>query len=166
MSDSLLIRAMTEQDLKMVLQWRNHIDIRRFMLTQHEISLEEHTMWFKRVSADPKRRLMLVEEDKQPLGFVQFSNVGVDEVSDWGFYIRPNSPKGSGKKLGVAALTHAFKVLKLHKVCGQAIAENIVSISFHQRLGFVQEGILREQSKVAGNRSDLFCFGLLSSEWK
>jgi len=166
MSDSFLIRAMTEQDVELVLHWRNHIDIRRFMLTQHEISLEEHTMWFKRASTDPTRRLMLVEEDSQPLGFVQFSNVGVDEVSDWGFYVRPNAPKGSGRKLGEAALTHAFQAWNLHKVCGQAIAENIASISFHQRLGFVQEGVLREQSKIAGKRSDLFCFGLLKSEWK
>ncbi|WP_417282744.1 UDP-4-amino-4,6-dideoxy-N-acetyl-beta-L-altrosamine N-acetyltransferase [Comamonas sp.] len=157
---------MEQKDLKLVLQWRNHIDIRRFMLTQHEIGLEEHTKWFEKVSTDPTRKLMIVEEGSEPLGFVQFSNVGVDGVSDWGFYVRPNAPKGSGRKLGTAALNHAFKVWKLHKVCGQAIAENLASIAFHQRLGFVQEGILREQSNISGKHSDLVCFGLLINEWK
>ena len=166
MSESCLIRAMAPSDLELVLQWRNHIDIRRFMLTQHEIGLEEHTKWFDKVSVDPTRKLMIVEEEGEPLGFVQFSNVGIDSVADWGFYVRPNAPKGSGRKLGTAALNHAFQVWKLHKVCGQAIVENLASIAFHQRLGFIQEGVLREQSKVAGKHSDLVCFGLLINEWK
>lgn len=157
---------MTREDLELVLQWRNHIDIRRFMLTQHEIKLEEHTRWFGKVSADPTRKLMIVEEGQQPLGFVQFSSVSDDGVSDWGFYVRPDAPKGSGRKLGTMALNFAFDSWNLHKVCGQAIVENVASIAFHQRLGFVKEGVLREQSKVAGKHSDLVCFGLLKSEWK
>ena len=44
-----IIRPMEESDLDNVLRWRNHPSIRRSMLTQHEISLSEHTDWFKSI---------------------------------------------------------------------------------------------------------------------
>jgi UDP-4-amino-4,6-dideoxy-N-acetyl-beta-L-altrosamine N-acetyltransferase len=160
------IRSMTEQDLPMVLAWRNHPDVRRFMFTQHEISLAEHSQWFHRVLGDHTRSVLIVEENANPIGCVQFTNLGDSGVADWGFYVRPETPKGTGRKLGVTALNHAFTVLQLHKVCGQAIASNRASINFHERLGFKQETELREQKRINNQYHTLICFGLLANEWK
>ena len=165
MVDACLIRKVTEQDLPMVLAWRNHAEVRRYMFTQHEISLDEHRNWFAKASRDHSRCLLIVEEDKQAIGYVQFSKVEDGGVADWGFYSRPDAPKGTGRKLGVMALNHAFGPLKLHKVCGQAIASNQASIAFHQRLGFVLEGVLRDQQRINGAYHSLYCFGLLATEW-
>ena len=165
MVDACLIRKVTEQDLPMVLAWRNHAEVRRYMFTQHEISLDEHRNWFAKASRDHSRCLLIVEEDKQAIGYVQFSKVEDGGVADWGFYARPDAPKGTGRKLGVMALNHAFGPLKLHKVCGQAIASNQTSIAFHQRLGFVLEGVLRDQQRINGAYHSLYCFGLLATEW-
>ena len=136
------------------------------MLTQHEISLEEHRNWFALASMDPTRRLLIVEDTSGPLGYVQLSRVAPGGVADWGFYARPDAPRGSGRNLGQMALSHAFNDLKLHKVCGQAIANNYGSIAFHQKLGFVQEGVLRDQHCIAGTYYSLVCFGLLAHEWQ
>lgn len=161
-----MIRKVIEDDLPMVLAWRNHVNVRRYMFTQHEISLDEHRNWFAKVSQDPGRCLLIVEEAGQAIGYVQFSKVENGGVADWGFYARPDAPKGSGRKLGVMALSHAFGMLKLHKVCGQAIASNQASIAFHERLGFTLEGVLRDQQRIAGAYHSLHCFGLLATEWK
>lgn len=165
MVDACLIRKVTEQDLPMVLAWRNHADVRCYMFTQHEISLDEHRNWFAKASQDPSRCLLIVEEAGQAIGYVQFSKVEDGGVADWGFYARPAALKGSGRKLGVMALNHAFGPLKLHKVCGQAIASNQASIAFHQRLGFTQEGVLRDQQRINGAYHSLHCFGMLATEW-
>lgn len=157
---------MTDDDLAMVLAWRNHPGVRAFMLTQHEIGWEEHSAWFTRASVDPSRRLLIVEEDDEPLGYVQFSNVAPGGVADWGFYARPEALKGSGRKLAAAALDYAFGELGLHKVCGQAIDGNHASIALHTRLGFVEEGVLRDQERVNGAYRSLICFGLLQHEWQ
>lgn len=166
MVDACLIRKVTEQDLPMVLAWRNHAEVRRYMFTQHEISLDEHRNWFAKASQDLSRCLLIVVEDKQAIGYVQFSNVKEGGVADWGFYARPDAPKGSGRKLGVMALNHAFGPLKLHKVCGQAIASNQASIAFHEHLGFTLEGVLRDQQRINGAYHSLHCFGLLATEWQ
>ena len=166
MSEICTVRAMTEDDLPTVLAWRNHPAVRSYMLTQHEIGLQEHRSWFDRVKEDKNRQQLIVLEGSDPLGFVQFNPICLGGVADWGFYARPDAPKGSGTKLGRAALSHAFKKLGLHKVCGQAIESNLSSIALHQKLGFKEEGRLREQQRIANQHHTLFCFGLLAKDWQ
>lgn len=160
------IRSMTEIDLPMVLAWRNHVEVRKFMFTQHEISLAEHTQWFNRAVLDDSRRLLIVEELGSPIGYVQFSNVKPGGTADWGFYVSPDAAKGTGRKLGVVALNLAFSDLSLHKVCGQAIASNQASIHFHERLGFRREAELRDQKRINDADHTLICFGILANEWQ
>jgi UDP-4-amino-4,6-dideoxy-N-acetyl-beta-L-altrosamine N-acetyltransferase len=166
MSDACTVRALTEEDLPMVLAWRNHPSVRSCMLTQHEISLEEHRNWFARVKEDKARQHLIVLDGADPLGFVQFNPVCQGGIADWGFYVRPDAPKGTGTKLGQAALLHGFNIFGLHKVCGQAIENNVVSIAFHQKLGFREEGRLREQQRIGDHYHTLVCFGLLVKEWQ
>lgn len=162
----LAIRKMTLNDLDVVLAWRNHPDIRRYMYTQHEISIEEHRAWFERTSKDSHKHLLVFEIDEKPQGFVNVTELSSSGVADWGFYIAPDAVKGTGLQLGVAALEYAFNKLNLHKVCGQALAFNERSIKFHHSLGFQQEGILRDQHYNGESYYAVICFGLLSNEWQ
>ena len=159
------VREMTSDDLEIVLNWRNHADVRRYMYTQHEISLAEHESWFERAVQNPKKHLLIFEQTAVPLGFVNFNENEEGGIADWGFYIAPDAAKGTGRSLGYAALSHAFAILKLHKICGQALAYNQRSIQFHQRMGFTQEGTLREQHFDGEQYHHIVCFGLLATEW-
>lgn len=161
-----LVRPMIGSDLKQVLAWRNHSEIRRYMLSPNEISLGEHAKWFELASKDPARQILIFEGNGIPLGFVQFKSAAANNVSDWGFYAAPDAPKGVGKRLGNVALNYAFLTLGLHKVCGQALAFNEASIGLHKKLGFLQEAVLREHYKIDDVYQDLICFGILSREWK
>lgn len=160
------IRPMVHADLALVLAWRNHPDVRRYMYTQHEITLDEHQQWFERSLLDSKKNLLIFEVDHQPLGFVNFNERDNGGIADWGFYVAPDARKGSGQQLGRAALSHAFTQLKLQKVCGQALAYNERSIQFHQSLGFQHEGILRDQHFDGEHYYNVICFGLLRQEWQ
>jgi UDP-4-amino-4,6-dideoxy-N-acetyl-beta-L-altrosamine N-acetyltransferase len=166
MPDTCTIRLLSEKDLPLVLAWRNHPSVRSYMLTQHEISQEEHRNWFERVKGDKTRQQLIVLDEDNPIGFVQFTSVCQGGISDWGFYLRPGASKGSGRKLGQSALAYAFEDLNLHKVCGQAIECNTASIGFHHRLGFTEEGRVRDQKYIGNHHHTLFCFGLLAKDWK
>jgi len=150
----------------MVLDWRNRPEVRSVMLTQHEIRLDEHRQWFENASLDPTRCLLIAEEAGQPLGYVHFSGVVTRGIASWGFYTAAGAPPESGSRLGRAALDHAFDVRGVHKVCGQVLATNIASLRFHRKLGFVEEGVLREQQQIDDTYYDLICFGLLRREWR
>lgn len=160
------LRPLVEGDLEMVLAWRNRLEVRSVMLTQHEIGLDEHRRWFAKAAADPTRCLLLVEVAGQPLGYVHFSSVASGSIADWGFYAAAGAPLGAGSHFGRAALNHAFSVLGVHKVCGQVLASNTASLRLHRKLGFSEEGVLREQQRLGDNYYDLICFGLLRREWR
>lgn len=160
------IRTMTVSDLDQVLSWRNDPRVRTYMLSHHEISREEHLAWFQRASSDPSRHLLIYEHDGAPSGFMNLTLPVPDvPIADWGFYAAPDAPAGTGTGMGREALKYAFVRLSLHKVCGQVLAFNERSIRFHRRLGFVEEGRLRQQHFDGERFVDLIWFGLLSGEW-
>lgn len=160
------LRPMDHFDLLTVLAWRNHPEVRRYMFNQNEISMDEHESWFESVNRDPKKRLLILEADNKARGYVAFTNIKSGGIADWGFYVAPDAPKGTGRQLGRTALEYAFTGLNLHKVCGQALGANERSIRFHQTLGFHEEAVQRDQHFDGERYHNVICFGLLSSEWQ
>jgi len=163
---SKTIRPMTDADLELVLSWRNHPDVRSYMYTQHEISLAEHKAWFERTKDDPERHLLIFQKDSIPLGFINIHQISSGGIADWGFYIKPGAPKGSGQELGGVVLDYAFNNLRLHKLCGQALAFNKRSIEFHKKLGFSHEGTLADQHFDGQQYHAIWCFGLTVPQWQ
>lgn len=162
----ICVRKMRESDLEKVLLWRNHLDVRKCMLSQHEITLAEHRTWFERSAEDPTRALLVVEEDGLIIGCVVFTNVSCAGTADWSFYADPDSQAGTGQKVCDAALDFAFRELNIHKVAGQVLDFNEASIRTHLRLGFTHEGVLREHHLINGKYLGVINFGLLSFEWR
>lgn len=160
------LRPLFPADLEQVRAWRNHPDIRAFLFTRHEITPEEHRRWYEAATADPGRHLLVYEEASQPLGFVSFAATRSPSVADWGFYAAPGAARGTGGRLGTAALAYAFDVLRLHKVCAEVLAGNAASLRFHEKLGFRREGVLREQHFDGDCYQDVVRYGLLAAEWQ
>ncbi|MEU5836414.1 GNAT family protein [Streptomyces diacarni] len=63
-------------------------------------------------------------------------------------------------------LDQAFGPLALQRVWLGAITANERSRSVAVRLGFVQEGVLREAAAFRDGRRDVVVFGLLAHEWR
>lgn len=160
------LRPLRLSDLDKVRSWRNHIEVRRYMYTQHIITREEHRAWFESAGSDGSRTLLIFEQSGQELGFLSLHVVdGPAKRATWGFYLAPSAPPGTGRSLGSHGLQHAFGELQLHKVCGEALAYNARSIRFHERLGFTSEGRFRDHHFDGEKYHDVISFGLLSTEW-
>lgn len=150
----------------MVFEWRNHPQIRNYMFSQQHIAFEEHCIWFDRANKNSDINLMIFEHGSLSLGFVNFSRTRCYDVAEWGFYLAPNLSRGYGADFGRVTLQFAFEELNLHKLSGQALAFNERSINFHKKLGFKEEGILREHHKISNKFYDVFRFGLLKNDWQ
>ena len=155
------LSALTLKDLPTIRAWRNHADIKSFMCSQHFIEAEEHKSWFVKQSKDPLQHLYLYEEEGQPLGFLQLQKKSAENATyTWGFYISPDAPRGTGFNMTTLGLSTAFETLGAHKVFGEVLAFNPASIRLHQKLGFTQEGCLKQHQYVNGQYYDVYCFGL------
>lgn len=161
------MRSMQEQDLKRVLAWRNAPGVRRHMYTQRLITPKEHTEWFERASQDPHRHLLIYEQNGLPLGFVKLDLVDVaTKCAEWGFYLAPEAGRGCGQELGRCALTYAFDVLGVEKLCGDVLADNARSQRFHERLGFRHIATQRDHFYDGNIYHDVIGFALLAEEWR
>jgi UDP-4-amino-4,6-dideoxy-N-acetyl-beta-L-altrosamine N-acetyltransferase len=160
------LRPLHETDLERVLQWRNHPGVRRHMYGQHVISMSEHRAWFEASKRNEARHLYIFELGDTPSGFLNISETVKGRIADWGFYLSPDAPSGSGQRLGRLALFEVFERKGLHKLCGQVIEFNDKSIRFHERLGFTREGRLRDQYYDGERYNAVIHFGLLAQEWR
>jgi UDP-2,4-diacetamido-2,4,6-trideoxy-beta-L-altropyranose hydrolase/UDP-4-amino-4,6-dideoxy-N-acetyl-beta-L-altrosamine N-acetyltransferase len=154
--DQCCVREMSARDLQMVLRWRNHPNIKIYMHSQHEISEFEHRQWFQSASNDPRRRLLIYEDNNEALGFIQFSGVEMNGRATWGFYLAPDAISGTGYRLGQVVLNYAFDTLGLEIIYGEVIFTNERSIRFHEKLGF---------QRLIEKSSENVLFELTKSSW-
>ena len=166
MTENLQIRSMAEEDLTMVLAWRNHPEVRRFMFTQHEISLAEHLAWWSRIQASADDQYLMYEYQSAPLGIIAFNGInGTDHNASWAFYASPEAPMGTGSRMEYLALEHAFSGIRLHKLCCEVLAFNAPVIKLHEKFGFKVECIFREQHRMENSKVDVYRLGMLALEW-
>jgi [ribosomal protein S5]-alanine N-acetyltransferase len=64
-----------------------------------------------------------------------------------------------------ALVDYAFDELGLHRLEADVDPRNIGSVRTVERLGFQQEGYLRQRWQVAGEIQDALFFGLLKADW-
>ncbi len=72
---------------------------------------------------------------------------------------------GYGSEALHAVLGHAFHVLNLNRIEADIDPRNIASAKVLARMGFVEEGYLRERWLVNGEAADSVIYGLLRKDW-
>lgn len=158
---------MTAADVAPALAWRNHPAVRCVMFTRHEITLEESRRWFEAASADPLRHLLIYEQDGTPMGFASLArHPDAPAEADWGFYVAPGAPRGSGTALGVAVLEHAFGALNLRSVHGAVLGFNQRSLHLHDKLGFRRRYEDGAPVLVDGQPQAVIRFVLRRADWR
>lgn len=160
------LRGIKTEELELMLSWRNAPSVRSNMYTRQEISLAEHLAWWTRMQTRTDQQYFMYEYQGIPIGIVAFN--GIDEISQnssWAFYASPEAPKGTGSRMEYLALEHAFKDIRLHKLCCEVLAFNTPVIKLHEKFGFKVEGILREQHKMDDAFVDIYRLGMLAIEW-
>jgi ribosomal-protein-serine acetyltransferase len=98
--------------------------------------------------------------------------VGVHNV-DWpnrktsiGYWLaRGEQGRGTMTAAVRAYVNHAFATWKLNRIMIQAAVENTRSRAIPERLGFREEGILREVERVGARVLDGVLYALLAADW-
>ena len=165
--DDYDLRPLRQTDLEQVLIWRNSDRIRAISYTNHVISREEHQAWFERVSRDPATCHLIFQYLGRPVGLVNFMDIDRRHgTCRWGFYLgEQNLPRGSGTVMGYLALNWIFREQELRKVGGEVLSFNQASMKFFLRLGFTEDGRLRQHLLKNGEYVDVILYSLLADEW-
>ena len=161
------LRKIQQEDLELILSWRNHPDVRSSMFSQSVIELDQHRAWFRRESEkETSLWFLYLDTEGNPAGVVYFTDIdGISSNAFWGFYAAPGARPGTGTRMGVEALDYFLVDKGFHKVNADVLDTNQRSHRFHRKLGFQAEGVFREQYLGKEDYRNVTRFGLLDSDW-
>lgn len=153
----------SEEDTAFVLQVRNSPHARAAFFTT-VITREDHLRFLKSAEAHGDIN-WIIEKDEERVGTAGIYHLDHKNRRAEGGRIAVTVPEAHFLNSFVTCYV-VFEVLKLNKLYGEALATNTVSNKSMERLGLVQEGVLREHVFVEGVARDVCVYGLLASEWK
>jgi UDP-4-amino-4,6-dideoxy-N-acetyl-beta-L-altrosamine N-acetyltransferase len=160
---SYQLRPLIEDDLRLILKWRNSEQIRSASMNNQLISYEEHFNWYLNVKKC-NSTLLIFDIDSVPSGFIKFELVD-DKTAEWSIYKDPENSKKYGRIMGGMAIDYAFNSLTINKITAKVISTNSQSLRFHELLGFkMQESLL---CQYANSPKNVILLELLSAnEWR
>ena len=121
---------------KMVLEWRNHPNIRKWMFIQDIISLDKHLDYIESLERREDRAYFLIKKDSQAIGVIDFTNIDYESKrTEFGIYTDP-SLKGVGNLLMESIIDYAFDVLKVKTLISEVFEDNIPAIKLYKRYDF------------------------------
>lgn len=97
------------------------------------------------------------------LNFIDTVNRGT-EIGYW--LDKEHTGKGVVTKCCRALIEHSFRELAMHRINIRVASENAPSRAIPERLGFTEEGTLRQAELLHGKFVDLVVYGLLRSDWE
>jgi ribosomal-protein-serine acetyltransferase len=110
----------------------------------------------------------LVVDDGRIAGTVSLNRVDhVNGATAIGYWLTEAAQGRGTMTAAVRALVgHAFGTMGLHRVVIEAAPDNVRSRAIPERLGFTEEGVLREVERVGDRWLDHVVYGLLAAEWR
>jgi len=169
---SVYLRAFELDDYKKSAFWRNNIDVKKNLGgNNHFVSSEREKKWIENSIFNDKNDIKLAickKENDEYIGNVNLTNINwinrnaefsifIGETNDWG--------KGYATTATMLMLTFGFYQQNLHKIYLTVLENNITAMHIYTKLGFVKEGILRDEIYKNGEYNNMVLMSILKNEF-
>lgn len=130
---------------EMILEWRNSIEIRKWMYNDEIIGLQPHLNFIESLKTREDKLYFLVLDEDEPIGVIDFNDIQQDSLI-MGIYANPNK-RGVGRILLKTLIDYAFGNLKVKVIISEVFSENIKAYNLYREFGFVERGKKEHKSK-------------------
>ena len=144
---------LSQEEKMMILEWRNRLDIQKWMYTQNDISLEEHLDFIDSLKTIKDKLYFLVKKDNIYIGVIDFTQIKPNESLHMGIYTNPDL-KGYGKILLETIIYFSFEILKVVKIYSEVYFENEKAYLLYKSYGF------KEYAEKIVNNKKVICMDL------
>ena len=168
-TDRLRLRFFTEQDANDVQKLCNNINIYKTTLyIPHPYTVENALLWMKnhrKNFAENKGYEFAItnKETGELLGAIALSHNERHKQGELAYWIgEPFWNKGYGTEAAKAMLQFAFDVKGMHKVFARFFSSNPASGKIMQKIGMVEEGLLKDHVLKDDHFEDLYMYGMIN----
>lgn len=140
----ITVRAIEEQDLEMIMNWRMDKDITRYMNTDPVLTLEGQKEWLAAQKAKDDVQYWMIEVDSIPAGVINLAEIDWKNGScSWGYYIGEKKLRSLklALSLEMSLYDYIFDTLGLTELHGGIFSLNTGVIKMHEACG---SSIVRE----------------------
>ena len=165
------LRPAEKDDASLIQQWHNDPDIRKLsrsggLPVSH--ASEEEDIESSR-STHEVYLLIVQKTSNKPLGFVRSKIIDVPARTVWLRFAMGDKAawgRGYAREALLLFLDWLFNEQNMRRVTLETYGTNKRAITFFKRIGFKQEGVLRQAVYIDGTYHDIISFGLLKHEFK
>ncbi|OCL85251.1 MULTISPECIES: UDP-4-amino-4,6-dideoxy-N-acetyl-beta-L-altrosamine N-acetyltransferase [Arcobacteraceae] len=144
---------LSNDEKKIILEWRNNPNIKKWMYTQDDIILENHLNFIDSLKNSKEKLYFLVKKEDENIGVIYFTQIKQNESLHMGVYTNPNL-KGYGKILLETIINFSFEILKVVKIYSEVYFENEKAYLLYKSYGF------KEYAEKIVNNKKVICMDL------
>lgn len=172
-TERIALRWLTEEDVPALFAIFSEPDVMRYWSSPPLEDIAAASELFAHIQDGFRRRVLFQwgvarRADDRVIGTCTLFHPDLDNRrAELGYALgREHWGKGYMQEALGALLNYCFTDLKLHRLEADVDPRNATSIRTLEKLGFRQEGYLRERWLVGGGIQDSLFYGLLGSEWQ
>lgn len=145
--------------LKVWLPWVDHM--------QNVANFRQHIIETNKRAADKTDYAFAIIIDKNIVGRMGLHHINQqNKIGEIGYWLADGMQgRGIITRCCKALLTHGFTVLDLNRIEIKCGLRNSKSKAIPEKLGFKQEGILKQAEWLNGKFIDLYLYAMLKEEW-
>lgn len=164
----LELKRVTENDLELMMNWRNDEEISRHLFSSVKLTMEDQLKWFERYKNDDTQIRWIIYADGVPVGSSYL--VDIDEKNkrcESGWFIAEKQYRSMNTTLTIRwnVFDYVFDTLGFNRQYGYILAENKGLIRFARVGGPEIEGVLKEHILKDGKFQDVYMIGLTKAAW-
>lgn len=166
-SETVELRPMEPEDAEFLAETINDPRVRGGLSMVDPVSVADEEEWIESLSEDDGIHLVITA-DGERVGTIGLNHVherfGTAEL---GYYVAAeHHGNGYATEATRLLLAHAFDERGMHRITAKAFATNEGSRRVLEKAGFQEEGVLREDAFVDGERVDTVVHGILAEEFE
>jgi len=146
--------TLSEAQKAMILEWRNHPNVRAYMYNTGVISQKTHLEFIESLKTKENKRYFVVQKEHENIGVIDFTDITPTSAT-MGIYANPClSQKGIGSILLQAIVDYAFDILKVQTLKAEVFATNAKAKTLYKKFGF------RAMGQKSVNGKEVICMEL------
>ena len=165
----ITLRKFEKRDVENKVKWINDSQNNTYLHYELPLEIEKTNEWFEKIRNRTDRFDAVIEADGVAIGLIGLLNIdSKNKKAEYYVCIGEQWAKGKGIAKGASKslLEYAFKDLKLNKVYLYTEKENIFAQALFEKLGFIKEGLLKEDLIYNDRKVDRFFYGITKQEYE
>ncbi len=167
-NDVVTLKPISLNDSEFILGLRNDLEIADQFFSDVPLYDIEHNNWMKTRNSNDLDFIIIENQTQKKAGRIYITQIDYrHQKGEYGIVLHPEF---RGKNLACEAssllLHYVFNNLPLNKISLEVFKDNLKAIKLYKKIGFVEEGLMKEEFFKNGTFKDILKMRLLKSEWR